>query len=89
MCWWRGGAEAEATVSRHWGTLPLLEGVLDAVPLPVLAAGGISTARGARRVLAAGAAGAWLGTAFAACSDSLATDAPAAPSFGGRTAPIP
>lgn len=65
-----GGGHGEPVV----GTLPLLEGVLDAVSVPVLAAGGISTARGLAAVLAAGASGAWVGTAFAACSESLASD---------------
>ena len=51
-------------------TLPLLQRVLDRVEVPVLAAGGISTARGVAAVLAAGAAGAWVGTAFAACPES-------------------
>ncbi|HEU5034279.1 MAG TPA: nitronate monooxygenase, partial [Mycobacteriales bacterium] len=50
-------------------TLPLLQGVLDAVDVPVLAAGGIATARGLAAVLAAGAAGAWVGTAFLACTE--------------------
>lgn len=50
-------------------TLPLLQGVLDAVDTPVLAAGGIGTARGLAAVLAAGAAGAWVGTAFLACRE--------------------
>lgn len=45
-------------------TLPLLQGVLDAVTVPVLAASGIATARGLAAVLAAGAQGAWIGTAF-------------------------
>jgi nitronate monooxygenase len=44
------------------GTLPLLQIVLDAVKLPVVAAGGIGTGRGLAAVLAAGAAGAWIGT---------------------------
>jgi len=66
-----GGGHGEPAV----GTLPLLEGVLDATSLPVLAAGGISTSRGLAAVLAAGAAGAWLGTAFTACPESLASDA--------------
>ncbi len=52
------------------GTLPLLQGVLDAVTVPVLAAGGIGTARGLAAVLAAGAAGAWVGTAFLACTEA-------------------
>jgi nitronate monooxygenase len=50
-------------------TLPLLQGVLEAVDLPVLAAGGIGSARGLAAVLAAGAAGAWVGTAFLACPE--------------------
>jgi nitronate monooxygenase len=52
-------------------TLPLLQGVLDAVSLPVLAAGGIVTPRGLAAVLAAGAAGAWVGTALLACPEAL------------------
>lgn len=49
------------------GTLVLLQEVLDAAELPVLAAGGIGSPRGVAAVLAAGAAGAWVGTAFLAC----------------------
>ncbi len=51
-------------------TLPLLQAVLDAVTVPVLAAGGVGTARGLAGVLAAGAAGAWVGTAFLACTEA-------------------
>lgn len=51
-------------------TLPLLQAVLDDTDLPVLAAGGIATARGLAAVLAAGAAGAWVGTAFVTCPES-------------------
>jgi nitronate monooxygenase len=51
-------------------TLPLLQAVLDAVQVPVLAAGGIGTARGLAAVLAAGAEGAWVGTAFLACTEA-------------------
>jgi len=57
-------------------TLPLLQAVLDQVRVPVLAAGGIATARGLAAVLAAGAAGAWVGTPFLACPE--ATVVPAA-----------
>jgi nitronate monooxygenase len=56
-------------------TLPLLQGVLDAVGVPVLAAGGIATARGLAAVLAAGAAGAWVGSAFTACTEAASADA--------------
>ncbi len=52
------------------GTLPLLQIVLDAVDLPVVAAGGIATARGLAAVLAAGAAGAWVGTCLLACPEA-------------------
>lgn len=51
-------------------TLPLLQAVLDAVQVPVLAAGGIGTARGVAAVLAAGAAGAWVETAFLTCTEA-------------------
>jgi nitronate monooxygenase len=57
------------------GTLPLLQGVLDAVDVPVLAAGGIVTARGLAAVLAAGAAGAWIGTALLASPEGMHTAA--------------
>lgn len=56
-------------------TLPLLQGVLDAVDVPVLAAGGIAGARGLAAVLAAGAAGAWVGSAFTACTEAASADA--------------
>jgi nitronate monooxygenase len=46
-----------------------LQAVLDEVDVPVLAAGGIATARGLAAVLAAGAAGAWVGSAFLACTE--------------------
>lgn len=52
------------------GTLPLLQMVLDTARVPVVAAGGIGTARGLAAVLAAGAAGAWAGTAFLTCRES-------------------
>jgi nitronate monooxygenase len=56
------------------GTLPLLAGVLDAVEVPVLAAGGIVSARAVAAVLAAGASAAWVGTVFAVCSQALTPD---------------
>ncbi len=66
-----GGGHGEPLV----GTLPLLDGVLNVTSIPVLAAGGISSSRGLAAVVAAGASGAWMGTAFAACPESLASDA--------------
>jgi nitronate monooxygenase len=46
------------------GTLPLLQIILEMTDRPVIAAGGIATGRGLAAVLAAGAAGAWIGTPF-------------------------
>jgi nitronate monooxygenase len=56
-------------------TLLLLQAVLDQVNVPVLAAGGIATSRGLAAVLAAGAAGAWVGTPFLACPEATVTAA--------------
>ncbi|MEU6997223.1 nitronate monooxygenase [Nonomuraea sp. NPDC046570] len=64
------GAEAGGHGRDDVATLPLLQSVLDAVRTPVLAAGGIATARGLAAVLAAGAAGAWVGTAFMGCAET-------------------
>ena len=61
-----GGGHGRADVA----TLPLLQSVLDAVQVPVVAAGGIGTARGLAAVVAAGSVGAWVGTAFLACTEA-------------------
>jgi nitronate monooxygenase len=50
--------------------LPLLDAVLGAVEVPVVAAGGIATARGVAAALAAGADGVRVGTAFIATTES-------------------
>jgi nitronate monooxygenase len=55
------------------GTLPLLQIVLAMTDKPVIAAGGISTGRGFAAVLAAGAAGAWVGTPFLLARESRTT----------------
>jgi nitronate monooxygenase len=55
-------------------TLPLLQLVLDAVRLPVVAAGGIGSGRGLAAVLAAGAAGAWIGTRFLVAEEARHSD---------------
>jgi nitronate monooxygenase len=64
-----GGGHGDATI----GTLPLLDAVLDAVSVPVLAAGGIASPRSLAAVLAAGASGAWLGTVLSASPEALTT----------------
>ena len=62
-----GGGHGRGVVS----TLPLLQQVLDLTDRPVLAGGGVATARGLAAVLAAGAVAGWVGTPFAACAESL------------------
>lgn len=51
-------------VTRQAGTMALVPQVVDAVKVPVIAAGGIGDGRGIAAVLALGAAGAQIGTAF-------------------------
>jgi len=58
------GSEAGGHVRGQVSLLPLLDTVLDAVDVPVVAAGGIGTARGMAAALAAGAAGVRVGTRF-------------------------
>jgi len=59
----------------HTGTmnlLPLLVQIIDAFPnVPVMAAGGIASGRALAAVLAAGAEGAWSGTAFLATPECV------------------
>jgi nitronate monooxygenase len=55
------------------GTLPLLQIVLEMTDRPVIAAGGIATGRGLAAVLAAGAAGAWVGTPFLLAEEARTT----------------
>ena len=57
------------------GLLALLQLVADAVDLPLVATGGISTGRGVAAVLAAGAAAAQLGTAFMLCPEAATAPA--------------
>jgi NAD(P)H-dependent flavin oxidoreductase YrpB (nitropropane dioxygenase family) len=64
------GIEAGGHIRGEMPLLPLLAAVVPAVPVPVLAAGGISDARTLAAVLAAGAAGARIGTRFIATRES-------------------
>jgi nitronate monooxygenase len=66
------GIEAGGHLRGQLSLLPLLEGVLDAVSLPVLATGGIGTARSIAAVLQAGAVGVRMGTRFIAAAESNA-----------------
>lgn len=69
------GSEAGGHGRDRVATLPLLQSVLDIVDVPVVAAGGIATGRGLAAVLAAGAAGAWVGTALLACPEAISSPA--------------
>jgi nitronate monooxygenase len=56
------------------GTFSLTPQVVDAISLPVVAAGGISDARGVLAAFALGAEGVQMGTAFLACEESGASE---------------
>jgi NAD(P)H-dependent flavin oxidoreductase YrpB (nitropropane dioxygenase family) len=64
------GIEAGGHVRGELPLLPLLEEVLDAVESPVLASGGVATARTMAAALAAGASGVRVGTRFVASTES-------------------
>ena len=77
--------EAGAAERRQVGLMALLPAVLDAVRLPVAAAGGIADARGLAAALVLGASAVQIGTAFLRCpeahipaawADALAASAP-------------
>ncbi|MFC4127112.1 NAD(P)H-dependent flavin oxidoreductase [Nocardia rhizosphaerae] len=65
------GSEGGGHGADRLALLPLLDAVLEIASVPVLAAGGIGSGRSLAAVLAAGAAGAWLGTGLAAAEESL------------------
>lgn len=64
------GTEAGGHVRGRSRLLPLLARVVEAVRVPVLAAGGIATARDVAAALAGGAAGVRVGTRFVAAAES-------------------
>ncbi len=64
------GTEAGGHVRGETSLLPLLSLVLDVARVPVVAAGGIATARSLAAVLACGAAAARIGTRFVAATES-------------------
>jgi len=66
------GTEAGGHVRGRIGLLALLDEVLEAVAVPVLAAGGIASGRTLAAVLAAGADGARIGTRFLAAEEASA-----------------
>ena len=66
------GIEAGGHVRGRIGLLPLLDAVLSAVEVPVLAAGGIGSGRAMAAALAAGADGVRVGTRFVAAEEAEA-----------------
>lgn len=64
------GSEAGGHVRGRIGLLPLLSQLLEKVDVPVVAAGGIGTARDVAAVLAAGASAVRVGTRFVAAQES-------------------
>ena len=69
-----------ASAGGHTGNeslLPLLIQVVETFPdVPVVASGGVTSGRSLAAVLAAGAEGAWMGTAFLVASEALFTEPP-------------
>jgi nitronate monooxygenase len=57
-------------LTTQMGTFALLRQVVDAVRVPVIAAGGIADARGVAAAMALGAAGVQAGTAYLCCPES-------------------
>ena len=79
------GSEGGGHGENKLGLLPLLDAVLDAVSVPVLAAGGVASARSLAAVLAAGASGAWVGTAIVGVSGGAdRRHRPSGPGHGHR-----
>ena len=68
------GAKGPSAESAGIGTLALVPQILDAVNVPVVAAGGIADGRGLAAALTLGASGILLGTRFVATRESMAQD---------------
>lgn len=64
------GAEGGGHGRNEAGTLPLLQLATSQHQKPVIAAGGIGTARGVAAVLSAGAEAAWIGTRFLSATEA-------------------
>jgi nitronate monooxygenase len=64
------GWEAGGHVWGNVATMALVPAVVDAVDVPVVAAGGIADGRGLAAVLMLGASGAWIGTRFLASEEA-------------------
>jgi NAD(P)H-dependent flavin oxidoreductase YrpB (nitropropane dioxygenase family) len=78
------GTEAGGHVRGRTGLLPLLAEVLDSIDVPVVAAGGIGTARAMAAALVAGADAVRVGTRFVAAAESDAHPGYVAALVGAR-----
>ena len=67
---WEAGGHVWGTVA----TMALIPAVVDAVDVPVVAAGGIADGRGLAAALTLGASGAWVGTRFLASAEATIHD---------------
>jgi len=63
-------ADLNSAIASQPSTLALVPQIVDAVRVPVIAAGGIADGRGIAAVFALGAAGAQIGTAFLLCPEA-------------------
>jgi nitronate monooxygenase len=68
------GQSLSSTSSSQLGTLALVPQVVDAVNVPVVAAGGIADGRGIAAAFALGAAGTQLGTAYLLCHEAATSE---------------
>lgn len=68
------GSFLRSAIDSLIGSVSLVPQVVDAVRVPVIAAGGIADARGIAAALALGAEGVQIGTAFVACAGSGASE---------------
>jgi len=66
--------DVAADISKQPGTFALVPQVVDAVKVPVIAAGGIADGRGIAAAFALGAAAVQIGTAFLHCPESKISD---------------